>query len=166
MLATLMAAQVSSRHNSPKATVAHPKGVIVPNDQLVTENIRDPDYTPYCGPCVTPVQRLHRVADGFVCPNCGNKTNWDLTPFNGNVDVKYDETVEGYGELPKPPEVLRDWKEDQGKKNTETKPCGRCKNSFFGIRKRKYCFDCQPAIDRLRGEIHAGKVRSPYDSRL
>jgi len=83
----LLAAQCAERHRIPKATVAHP-AVIVPDDPFMTEKLRDPDYVPYCSPCV-PMQRLRRVADGFQCPTCGNKTNYDLTRFNGNVGVQY-----------------------------------------------------------------------------
>lgn len=83
-----LAAQCAERHRTPKSTVTHPAGVIVPGDDFMTMKLRDPDYVPYCGPCV-PMQRVRRVADGFECPTCGNKSNFDLTKFNGNVDVKY-----------------------------------------------------------------------------
>jgi len=86
----LLAAQCAERHRIPKALVEHPKGVIVPGDPFMTMKLKDPDYVPYCGPCV-PMQRLRRVADGFECPTCKNKANYDLTPFNGNVGVQYEE---------------------------------------------------------------------------
>lgn len=85
-----MAEDAAARHRIPKSTVEHPKNVIVPGDPFMTEKLKDPDYVPYCGPCM-PMQRIRRVADGFVCPGCGNKSNFDLTKFNGNVDVKYSE---------------------------------------------------------------------------
>jgi hypothetical protein len=78
-----------SRHEIPEATVDHPKGVIVPNDPFMTEKLKDRNYVPYCTPC-TLMQRLRRVEDGFICPSCGNKANWDLTKFNGNINVQYE----------------------------------------------------------------------------
>lgn len=84
-----LAEECAARHRTPKATVTHPKGVIVPGDEFMTEKLRDPDYVPYCGPCV-PMQRVRRVADGFQCPTCGNKSNFDLTRFNGNINVQYE----------------------------------------------------------------------------
>ncbi|KAF1046357.1 MAG: hypothetical protein GAK35_01042 [Herbaspirillum frisingense] len=80
---------LAARHRIPKATVAHPAGVIVPDDEFMTEKLRDPDYVPYCmmsGPC----GRVRRTTFGFECPTCGNKTNFDLTHYNGNVDVQYE----------------------------------------------------------------------------
>jgi hypothetical protein len=85
----LLAAECAARHRIPKSTVTHPAGVIVPNDDFMTEKLRDPDYVPYCGPCM-PMQRVRRVADGFECPTCGNKSNYDLTHYNGNVNVQYE----------------------------------------------------------------------------
>lgn len=85
-----MAMELAARHRIPKATVTHPQGVIVPGNALLTENIKDVDYVPYCGPCM-PCQRIRRVKDGFICPTCGFKSNWDLTPFDGNVNVKFAE---------------------------------------------------------------------------
>lgn len=63
-----------------------------------------------------------------------------------------------------PPEpIQRDWIEDAGKKNCETKKCGMCHNPFAGMKKRKYCFACQPTVDRHRSTIHAARVeRSPW----
>lgn len=83
-----MVSEVVARHMTPKATVTHPAGVIVPGDEFMTEKLKDPDYVPYClvrQSC----GRTRRVADGFKCPTCGNHTNYDLTHFNGNVDVQY-----------------------------------------------------------------------------
>jgi hypothetical protein len=85
----LFAAQVAERHRIPRAIVSHP-AVVVPGDPFMTEKLRDRDYVPYCGPCV-PMQRVRRVADGYQCPTCGNKMNYDLTHFNGNVDVQYED---------------------------------------------------------------------------
>lgn len=85
----MLAEQCAARHRTPKATVTHPAGVIVPDDFLLTENIKDPDYVPYCGPCM-PMQRMRRNEKGFHCPTCHNRTNWDLTKFNGNLDVQFD----------------------------------------------------------------------------
>lgn len=160
MEASRLQEMAAARHRTPKTTVAHPKGVIVKNDPFMTEKLQDPDYVPYCGPC-EPMQRLRRVEDGFVCPSCGNKSNWDLSKFNGNVDVTYDDS-EGAGELPKAPEPVLGWNADKGKKNTETKPCGRCQRPFFGIRKRKYCIGCQPIVDKLRDTINGANNPGPY----
>jgi hypothetical protein len=85
LLATLLA----TRHVIPTAAVEHPKGVIVPGDAFMTEKLRDPDYVPYCL-VKSECGRVRRVADGFQCPTCGNKMNYDLTHFNGNVDVQYE----------------------------------------------------------------------------
>jgi hypothetical protein len=88
--AAQLAAEAAARHRTPVAEFDHPKGVIVPHSELLTDNIRnDRDYVPYCGPCV-PMQRMRRSESGFYCPTCLNKTNWDLTPFNNNVDVQFD----------------------------------------------------------------------------
>jgi hypothetical protein len=88
-----LADALAQLHAIPKATVTHPKGVIVPRaggaDDFMTDKLKDPDYVPYClvkADC----SRVRRVADGFLCPACGNKMNWDLTHFNGNVDVQYE----------------------------------------------------------------------------
>lgn len=81
--------ECAARHRTPKATVTHPKGVIVPGDPFMTDKIKDPDYVPYCMRC-TLAYRVRRVADGFQCPNCGNKSNFDLTKFNGNINVQYE----------------------------------------------------------------------------
>lgn len=86
----IMAAEAAERHRTPETNVRHPPGVIVPNDKLLTSNIKDPNYVPYCGPCV-PFQRLRRIPEGFICPTCRNKSNWDLTKFDGNQNVQYEE---------------------------------------------------------------------------
>lgn len=84
-----LAAILAERHRIPTATVQHPKGVIVPGDEFMTEKLRDPDYVPYCLKH-TMCGRMRRVADGFECPTCKNKANYDLTKFNGNVNVQYE----------------------------------------------------------------------------
>lgn len=83
------AEEAAARHRIPKATVTHPKGVIVPGNPFMTEKLQDPDYVPYCSPC-TPMQRLRRTTYGFYCPSCGTKANYDLTRYNGNVAVQYE----------------------------------------------------------------------------
>jgi hypothetical protein len=94
----LMAHQLAAKHRTPKSDIVHPK-VFVPDgkggvDEFMTARLRDFEgedrpYVPYClvGPSCG---RLHRVQFGFECPMCGNKTNWDLTHWNGNKDVKFD----------------------------------------------------------------------------
>ncbi len=84
----MMAAEVAARHRTPKSTVTHPPGVIVPGDPFMTAKLEDPDYVPYCGPC-SPMQRVRRTEFGFQCPRCDNKMNYDLTHYNGNVSVQY-----------------------------------------------------------------------------
>lgn len=79
---------LSERHKIPETNIVHPKGVIVPGDELLTKKIADGVYTPYCGKCL-PMRRLFRIEDGFECRTCKVKLNYDLTLFNGNVDVKY-----------------------------------------------------------------------------
>jgi hypothetical protein len=186
----MLAEECAARHRTPKATVTHPKGVIVPNNVLMTENIRDPDYVPYCGPC-TLMQRVRRVEDGFKCPTCGNKSNWDLTKFNGNVDVQFDpelvdpvwlaqwqikveairrhealheQTYLAYKSQQTTPVPQRDWSEDKDKKNTSFHPCGKCKHPFFGKQKRKYCVPCQAIItEHLVETSNAPHAKSFYD---
>jgi predicted RNA-binding Zn-ribbon protein involved in translation (DUF1610 family) len=94
----MFAEQAAARHRIPKATVTHP-AVIVPGDEFMTEKLRDPDYVPYCGPCV-PMQRVRRTVFGFECPACGNKANYDLTCYDGNKHVQY------AGEPPAPEDAL------------------------------------------------------------
>jgi hypothetical protein len=83
-----MALECAARHHSPPSTVKHPAGVIVPDNPFMTEKIQDPDYVPYCGHCSL-MQRIRRTEYGFRCPGCGDKSNFDLTKFNGNVAVSY-----------------------------------------------------------------------------
>lgn len=158
----LMAAELAARHRIPKSTVTHPKGVIVQGDEFMSGKLRDPDYVPYCTPC-TPMQRLRRVEDGFICPACGNKANWDLTKFNENIDVQFEAEHAEAGEIAKgrlqaarevaeaPLDNLRytlSWQEDIGKKNVGVCDCGKCGQQFFGKRKRKYCRPCQEIINQ------------------
>lgn len=83
----MFAEQAAARHRIPKAQFKHP-AVTIPGDEFMTEKLRDPDYVPYCGPCV-PVQRVRRTAYGFECPSCGIKANYDLTRYDGNKRVQY-----------------------------------------------------------------------------
>lgn len=187
----MMAEQAAERHRTPVATVTHPKGVIVPEDQLLTDNIRnDPNYVPYCGPC-TPMQRMRRNETGFHCPTCGVKTNWDLTPYNGNINVQFDpqyvdpewlvehqRQVEGvklhealheetYAEfkLRENEQRRRDWRGDEGKKNTSHHKCNKCNHSFFGKNSRKYCRVCQEGVTQHLAQSQA--LNSPLSrSRL
>lgn len=84
---TRLAAECAARHHIPKSTVEHPAGVIVPGDEFMTKKLRDPDYVPYC--FGSGCGRTRRTEFGFQCPTCGNKMNYDLTHYNGNVDVQY-----------------------------------------------------------------------------
>lgn len=84
----LLAAECAARHHTPKATVTHPAGVIVPDDEFMTDKLTDPDYVPYCmvgARC----GRVRRTEFGFQCPTCGNKMNYDLSHYNGNINVQY-----------------------------------------------------------------------------
>ncbi len=84
-----LAEEAAARHHTPKSTVTHPEGVIVPSCAFMTEKLKDPDYVPYCSPC-DPMQRLRRTEYGFRCPGCGKTSNFDLTPFNNNISVQYE----------------------------------------------------------------------------
>lgn len=84
----LLVAECSARHHIPKSTVSHPPGVIVPDDPFMTDKLTDPDYVPYCmvgSACA----RVRRKSFGFECPVCGNRMNYDLSHYDGNVNVKY-----------------------------------------------------------------------------
>jgi hypothetical protein len=85
----LLAEQLGARHRTPVSTVDHPKGVIVPGNPFMTDKLKDRDYVPYCSKC-TLCYRLRRTSFGFECPNCHNKANFDLTPFNDNINVQYE----------------------------------------------------------------------------
>jgi hypothetical protein len=87
-----MAQDVAARHKIPETTVQHPRGVIVPGNPIMTLKLRNPSYTPYCGPCV-PVRRMRKVDDGFRCAGCAGHWNFDLTTFNGNANVQYESTL-------------------------------------------------------------------------
>lgn len=85
-----MSGNLAARHAIPAATVAHPTGVVVPDDAFMTMKLRDPSYVPYCvkhSAC----GRVRRTDFGFQCPTCGNRMNYDLTHFNGNVNVQYEQ---------------------------------------------------------------------------
>lgn len=84
----LFASALAARHHTPKATVQHPKGVIVPGDEFMTGKLTDPDYVPYCMVTAS-CGRVRRTEFGFQCPTCQNKMNYDLTHYDGNVNVKY-----------------------------------------------------------------------------
>lgn len=86
---TRLAAECAARHRIPKATVQHPAGVIVQGDPFMTDKLRDPDYVPYC--FGTYCGRTRRTEFGFQCPTCGNKMNYDLTHYNGNIHVWYED---------------------------------------------------------------------------
>jgi hypothetical protein len=90
LYSAMLAEECAARHHTPKSTVTHPKGVIVPGDPFMTGKLKDPDYVPYCGSC-TLCYRMRRTEYGFTCPNCHKKTNFDLTKFNDNVDVRYED---------------------------------------------------------------------------
>lgn len=55
----------------------------------MTKKLREPGYVPYCVKH-TACGRVQRTDFGFQCPTCGNRMNFDLTHFNGNVDVQYE----------------------------------------------------------------------------
>lgn len=182
-----LAAELAARHRIPKATVAHPRGVIVPGDDFMTKKLQDPDYVPYCGPC-TPMQRMRRIENGFVCPTCGNMANWDLTTYNGNIHVEFDPEHADMGWVEKFKANLRDilqgaqteaeaatrlkaaeeqraldWLEDMGKKNTSQHKCHTCQRSFFGKKSRKCCRRCQPGVDQLLSQRRREQQDNPWE---
>jgi hypothetical protein len=61
--------------------------------------------------------------------------------------------------------VERNWIYDEGKKNTETKPCGTCKLPFFGLRKRKRCVPCETELTASRARFHKALNDRPQDPR-
>jgi hypothetical protein len=83
-----LAMELAVRHRIPKSTVRHPAGVIVPGDRFMTGKLRDPDYVPYC--MGDGCGRTRRVVEGFECPSCGNRMNFDLTHYDGNISVQYE----------------------------------------------------------------------------
>lgn len=85
----LFAQILSARHHTPKATVTHPQGVVVPGDAFMTHKLTDPDYVPYCM-VKSECGRVRRTEFGFQCPTCGNKMNYDLTHYDGNANVQYE----------------------------------------------------------------------------
>jgi hypothetical protein len=85
-------ATLASRHHISSTRVEHPQGVIVPGDAFMTMKLREPGYAPYCikrAAC----GRVQRTEFGFQCPSCGNRMNYDLTHYNGNVDVQYEQAA-------------------------------------------------------------------------
>jgi hypothetical protein len=84
------AGATAARHYIPSSTVAHPTGVIIPDDAFMTMKLRDPSYVPYCikrAAC----GRVRRTEFGFECPCCGNRMNFDLTHYDGNANVQYEQ---------------------------------------------------------------------------
>jgi hypothetical protein len=174
----LIAVELASRHYIPSATVQHPQGVIVPGDKFMTDKLRDPDYVPYCLAC-SPAQRLRRIEEGFQCPCCNTKANWDLTTFNDNVDVEFEPEHAEAGDIARmklraakiaaeqliretPAYPPRYWGEDEGKKNTSLHACGKCGETFFGKNKRKYCKICQTPISANQAIEQRARQRHPY----
>lgn len=80
--------ECAARHRTPESTVEHPVGVIVPDDPFMTEKLKEKNYVPYC--MGTGCGRTRRTEFGFQCPTCGNKMNYDLTHYNGNIEVQYE----------------------------------------------------------------------------
>lgn len=88
-----MAHQLAERHRIPESPHIHPR-VFVPDrdggvDEFMTAKLREPHYVPYCLVGID-CARTRRYPWGFECPRCGNRMNWDLTHYNGNINVKYD----------------------------------------------------------------------------
>lgn len=80
---------LAARHNIPETNIRHPEGVIVPGDEFMTIKLAgDTNYVPYCmkhAECC----RVRRTEYGFECPTCKNKMNYDLTHYDGNINVQY-----------------------------------------------------------------------------
>lgn len=100
----ILAAQLAARHHIPKSTVIHPKGVICVGNPFMTEKLKDPDYVPYCAHCSL-CYRLRRTEFGFECPSCHNKANFDLTKYNGNINVQYEKENDDGSEIRERPEA-------------------------------------------------------------
>lgn len=84
------AGMLAARHYLSSTPVEHPNGVVVSGNAFMTMKLREPGYAPYClkrNAC----GRVRRTAFGFECPSCGNRMNYDLTHYNGNVDVQYEQ---------------------------------------------------------------------------
>jgi hypothetical protein len=112
-----LVAECAARHHTPKAEFAHP-AVIVPGDPFMTEKLTDPDYVPYC--FGTHCGRTRRTAVGFRCLTCGNEMNYDLTHYDGNVNVQY---VTSEAELVPPPAPLtrKQWNDNVAAKRQAKK---------------------------------------------
>lgn len=87
----MMANRLAERHREPNEVVPHPK-VVIRNgdgtlDQFMMDKLADHKYVPYC--FGTTCGRTRRKLWGFQCPTCGNKMNYDLTHFDGNLNVEY-----------------------------------------------------------------------------
>jgi hypothetical protein len=82
-----------TRHRFSSVPVTHPQGVIVPGDAFMTKKLHEPGYAPYCLKH-TKCGRVQRTDFGFECPSCGNRMNFDLSHYNGNVDVQYEPAPE------------------------------------------------------------------------
>jgi hypothetical protein len=86
-----MAARLAAKHREPNEVVPHPKVVIKMGDgsldQHMMTKLADDKYVPYC--FGTECGRTRRKPWGFQCPTCGNKMNWDLTHYDGNLNVEY-----------------------------------------------------------------------------
>jgi hypothetical protein len=91
-----MAARLAEKHKIPVTDIRHPwVKLIQPDgteDTWMQDKLRysdDGNYVPYClrG---TGCGRLHKTEYGFKCPTCGNKANYDLTRYNGNLNVVYE----------------------------------------------------------------------------
>ena len=87
------ATTLTTRHRFSSVSVTHPQGVVVPGDAFMTGKLREPGYAPYCLKR-TKCGRVQRTDFGFECPSCGNRMNYDLTHYNGNVDVQYEPAQE------------------------------------------------------------------------
>lgn len=91
-----LAARLAKKHMIPKSDIVHPK-VLVTNsdgtiDEFMTDKLRNSDdghYVPYCM-VGTDCGRVRKTAWGFECPTCGNKMNYDLSHYDGNINVVYD----------------------------------------------------------------------------
>lgn len=88
-----MAARLAYRHTIPESPHIHPKVFVKQGDGTVdafmTAKLREPHYVPYClkeASCA----RVRRTDYGFYCPWCGNKMNYDLSHYDGNKNVEYD----------------------------------------------------------------------------
>jgi len=85
-----MAARLAEKHREPDEIVPHPKVLIRSGDSIdesMMDKLSDDKYVPYC--FGTNCGRTRRKPWGFQCPTCGNKMNWNLTHYNGNLNVEF-----------------------------------------------------------------------------